>query len=70
MTFAIVCIGMLVLLGIVAAIASHFQGGDDGIQQTHDCASCSSVADGSCKIGCLIEEKKRLKDNKASHLSV
>jgi hypothetical protein len=70
MTFAVVCIGMLLLLGIIAAIASHFQGGDDEIQQSHDCASCSSVADGSCKIGCLIEEKKRQKDNKTDHLSV
>lgn len=70
MTFAIVCIGMLLLLGVVAAIVSHFQGDDDEILQGHDCASCSSVTDGSCKIGCLIEEKKRQKDNKAGHLSV
>ena len=64
MSFAIVCIGALVALGLVAAIVSHFQGGDDEVTVGHDCASCSAVASGECKIGCLIEEKKREKDNK------
>jgi len=66
MSFAIVCLASLALLGIIAAVASYFQKGDDEIQTGHDCASCSAVADGSCKIGCLIEEKKRNKDNKTA----
>jgi hypothetical protein len=64
MNFAVVCISALVVLGIVAAIASRLQGGDDEVKETHDCASCSAVASGECKIGCLIEEKRRQKDNK------
>ena len=67
MTFALICIGSLVVLGIIAALASMFsKGGTDApIVEARDCSTCSSVADGSCKIGCLIEEKKRLKDNKS-----
>ena len=64
MAFALVCIIGLVALGIVAAIASRLQGGSDEVQEAHDCASCSAVASGECKIGCLIEEKKRQKGNK------
>ena len=64
MGFFIVCVGAILVLGIVAAIVSYFQGGDDDIQPAHDCSSCSSVADGSCKIGCLMEEKKRREGNK------
>jgi hypothetical protein len=63
--FIIIVAISLVILGVIAAVASYFQkGDDDAIQSGHDCASCAAVADGSCKIGCLIEEKKRLKDNK------
>lgn len=67
MTFALICIGSLVVLGIIAAVASIFsKGGTDApIVEARDCSTCSSVADGSCKIGCLIEEKKRRKDNKS-----
>ena len=64
MAFALVCVLGLVALGIIAAVASYFQKGSDDIQEAHDCASCSAVASGECKIGCLIEEKKRLKGNK------
>ena len=64
MNFAVVCISALVVLGILAAIASRLQGGDDEVKEAHDCASCSAVASGECKIGCLIEEKRRQKDNK------
>jgi len=64
MSFALVCIVAIVALGIVAAVASRLQGGDDEVQQAHDCASCSAVASGECKIGCLLEEKRRQKDNK------
>ena len=59
MSFAVLCLGALAALGLVAAIASHFQGGDDAIQVGHDCNSCTSADDGSCKLHCLMEEKKR-----------
>ena len=59
MSFALVCIVAIVALGIVAAIASRLQGGSDEVHEAHDCASCSAVASGECKIGCLLEEKKR-----------
>ncbi|MBQ8466735.1 MAG: hypothetical protein IJ546_03455 [Prevotella sp.] len=66
MKFALICVGSLVILGIIAALASMFtKGGTDApVVEGKDCATCSSVADGSCKIGCLIQEKKQLKDNK------
>ena len=64
MEFALVCILGLVALGVIAAIASYFQKGDDEVKEVHDCASCSAVASGECKIGCLIEEKKRREGNK------
>lgn len=64
MEFALVCIIGLVALGVIAAIISRFQGGDDEIKEAHDCASCSAVASGECKIGCLLEEKKRREGNK------
>ena len=61
MKFALICIGSLVVLGIIAALASLFSKGgtDTPIVEGRDCSTCSGVADGSCKIGCLIEEKKR-----------
>ena len=66
MQFVLICIGALAALGVVAALASMMtKGGTDApVQQAHDCASCSSVASGECKIGCLIEEKKRREGNK------
>ena len=78
MEFAFVCIIALIALGVVAAIASLFQKGDETVVEANDCASCSAVADGSCKIGCLMErqrvgdgktrmEKKRQKDNKVKN---
>ena len=64
--FFIICIGSLVVLGIIAALVSMFtKGGTDApVVEAQDCSTCSSVADGSCKIGCLIKEKKEQKDNK------
>lgn len=66
MQFVLICIGALAALGVVAALASMLtKGGTDApVQEAHDCASCSSVASGECKIGCLIEEKKRREGNK------
>ena len=77
MKFALICIGSLVVLGIIAAVASMFtKGGTDApVVEGKDCATCSSVADGSCKIGCLLEkqraaaaEKKQQEDNKNADL--
>ena len=61
MQFALICIGALAALGIVAALASMLtKGGTDApVVEAHDCSTCSSVASGECKIGCLLEEKKR-----------
>jgi hypothetical protein len=63
MDFAVVCIGALVGLGLVAAIAQKFQGGDDEIKVGHDCSNCTEAEEGSCKIHCLMEEQKE----KAGH---
>ena len=59
MSFAVLCISALAILGIVAAVASHFQGGDDVVTAGHDCSSCASADDGSCKLHCLMEERKK-----------
>jgi hypothetical protein len=67
MEFALICIGSIVLLGIVAALASIFTKGgtDEPVIEAHDCASCSSKASGDCKIACLMEEKKLRESNKS-----
>ena len=57
MSFALVCIGMIVVLGIVAAVANLFDKGKDTIEQGHDCSTCTEADKGSCKILCLIEER-------------
>lgn len=66
MEFALICIVALVVLGVVAAIASILTKGgtDEPIVEGHDCASCSSKVSGDCKIACLMEEKKRREGNK------
>jgi hypothetical protein len=68
MEFVLICIGALVALGVVAALASMFTKGgtNEPIVEAHDCSSCSSVASGECKIGCLLEEKKRRESNKSA----
>ena len=67
MGFALICIGSIVVLGIVAALASMLtKGGTDApVVEGHDCASCSSKSSGECKIACLLEEKKRKEGNKS-----
>ena len=67
MQFLLICVASLAVLGIVAAVASALtKGGTDApVQEERDCASCSSVASGECKIGCLIEEKRRREGNKS-----
>ena len=59
MTFVLVCILMIVGLGVVALIANWFDKSDDVIEQGHDCSTCTAADEGSCKIHCLIEEKKK-----------
>jgi hypothetical protein len=69
MQFALICIGSIVVLGIIAALASMLTKGgtDEPIVEAHDCASCSSKVSGDCKIACLIEEKKKRENNKLSN---
>ena len=61
MQFVIICIVSLLALGVIAALASIFTKGgtDEPIAEAHDCSTCSSVASGECKIGCLLEEKRK-----------
>ena len=67
MQFALIFIGSIVVLGIIAALASMLTKGgtDEPIVEAHDCASCSSKASGDCKIACLMEEKKKRESNKS-----
>ena len=59
MEFALVCIGLIVGLGVIAWIANHFDKGDDTIEMGHDCSTCSAAQEGDCKIHCLLEEKQQ-----------
>lgn len=67
MTFVLICIGALILLGGVAALLSR--GDDTPIQQGHDCSTCLSHDDGSCKIKCLLDDLKEKGDQPKSSLS-
>lgn len=62
-----ICLGALIMLGLVAALASMLTKGgtDEPIVEGHDCATCSSKVSGDCKIACLMEEKKRKEGNKS-----
>ena len=59
MGFVIVCIGMIVVIGMIAGIATYFDKGDDTITTGHDCSTCTAADEGACKIHCLLEEKKK-----------
>ena len=59
MTFALVCIAMLLALGLIALVANWFDKSEDVIEQGHDCSTCTAADEGSCKIHCLLEEKKQ-----------
>ena len=69
MDFALICIISIVALGIVAALTS-IGSKDEPIVQGEDCSTCSSRTDGSCKIACLMEEKRKRQDNKQAEDSV
>lgn len=62
MNFALVCLIALIALGVVAGIASYFDKGEDTITTGHDCSTCTAADEGSCKIHCLLEEKKKKKE--------
>lgn len=70
MTFALVCVGMIVALGVIALVANHFDKGEDTIVEGHDCSTCTEAEKGDCKIHCLIEESKKAKNKKAVCLLV
>ena len=70
MEFALVCIGMIVVLGIVAAVANLFDKGNDTVEQGHDCSTCTAAKDESCKLHCLMEEAKGKKVKKFFHLFI
>ena len=65
MEFALVCIGLIVGVGVIAWIAIHFDKGDDIITVGHDCSTCTAAQEGDCKIHCLLEEKRQ--KDAASH---
>jgi hypothetical protein len=50
---------MIVVLGIVAAVANKFDKGNDDVKQGHDCSTCTAADEGQCKIHCLMEEKRQ-----------
>ena len=57
MSFILICIIAIAALGVVAALSS-IGGKEEPIQRGEDCATCSSMQDGSCKIACLIERQR------------
>jgi len=61
MEFVIICILSLLALGTIAALVSALtKGGTDApVKEAENCANCSSMASGECKIGCLMQEKKQ-----------
>lgn len=62
MSFALICIIAIIALGIIAAITS-IGGKDEPVVEANDCSTCISKTDGSCKIACLMEEKKKQESN-------
>ena len=64
MSFVWVCIGMIVVLGVVAAVANKFDKGSDVVERGHDCSICTAAHDESCKLHCLMEEVDKRKKQK------
>ena len=52
---------MIVVLGIVAAVANLFDKEDDTIKKGHDCSTCTEADEGNCKIHELMEHCKKAK---------
>ena len=52
---------MIVVLGVIAAIANRFDRGEETIEQGHDCSTCTAAQDESCKLHCLMEEREKRK---------
>lgn len=46
------------VLGLIALVANWLDKSEDVIEQGHDCSTCTAADEGSCKIHCLLEEKK------------
>ena len=59
MEFALVCVGLIVGLGVIAWVTNHFDKGEDTIEVGHDCSTCTAAQEGDCKIHCLLEEKQQ-----------
>lgn len=59
MAFGIVCMIALAALAVLAGVANYFDLGDDTIETGHDCSTCTAADEGTCKIHCLIEEKRK-----------
>ena len=60
MSFLVIAVVSLLILGIIAALTSR--GSDDEIVVADNCVGCTSKTD--CKLADIIE-KKRIKDNKS-----
>ena len=59
MAFGKVCMIALATLAVLAGVANYFDLGDDTIETGHDCSTCTAADEGTCKIHCLIEEKRK-----------
>ena len=70
MSFVWVCIGMIVVLGVIAAVANRFDKGEDIVEKGHDCSSCTAAQDESCKLHCLMEEAEKRKNRKTEVISL
>ena len=53
------CVWLIVGLGVIAWVANHFDKGEDTIEVSHDCSTCTAAQEGDCKIHCLLEEKQQ-----------
>ena len=47
MEFALVCIGMIVVLGVIALVANYFDKGEDTIETGRDCSTCTAAPSGA-----------------------
>ncbi len=63
MGFLFIALVALVALGLLAALLSVGDSDEPVVHGRHDCASCASHDDGSCKIACLMEESRKRKGN-------